>query len=89
MAADVDGGSTDACGIASLAVIPSSFGCGSVGDITTTLTVTDNNGGASTCTAVVTIEDNEPPVAVCTPYEAVLDSNGKYKYVAGRCDAAF
>src|SRR5690606_32797814 len=40
--ADVDGGSSDACGIASLSVSPSAFTCANIGANTVTLTVTDS-----------------------------------------------
>ena len=63
--ADVDGGSTDACGIASLDVSPNMFDCSNVGPNTVTLTVTDVNGNSSTCTATVTVEDSVPPVIAC------------------------
>jgi hypothetical protein len=55
-AAAVDNGSSDACGIASLALSQTSFGCAEVGGNSVTLTVTDNNGNLSTCTAMVTVE---------------------------------
>jgi len=54
VAADVDGGSTDNCGIAGLSVTPSTFTCADVGPNTVTLTVTDTSGNSSTCTAIVT-----------------------------------
>jgi hypothetical protein len=58
-ASDVDGGSNDACGIASRSVSPNSFDCSMVGDNTVTLTVTDNNGNTSDCTATVTVDDSQ------------------------------
>ena len=76
-AADVDGGSTDNCGIASLAVSPSTFDCSDVGANTVTLTVTDIHGNVATCTATVTVEDNVPPVAVCQNITIDLDVNGE------------
>ncbi|MCB0463683.1 MAG: lamin tail domain-containing protein, partial [Flavobacteriaceae bacterium] len=62
--ADVDGGSNDACGIASLSVFPNTFGCGDIGDNTVTLTVTDNNGNVSTCTTTVTVTGIIPTVSI-------------------------
>ncbi len=56
--AQVNNGSTDACGIASLSVSPSTFTCANLGPNTVTLTVTDVNGNVSTGTAIVTVTVN-------------------------------
>ncbi len=72
-AADVDGGSTDNCGIASMSVSPSTFDCSDVGDNPVVLTVTDIHGNSNTCTAIVTVEDVTPPVAVCQNITVELD----------------
>ena len=64
-AAQIDGGSNDACGIASLSVSPSSFNCGNLGGNTVTLTVTDNNQNPSTCTATVMVIDVIDPEITC------------------------
>ena len=86
-AADVDGGSDDACGIASLSVSPSTFDCADVGDNTVTLTVTDNNGNVSTCTTTVTVEDNVAPTAVCVaPFTVQLDASGNASITAADID---
>ena len=78
--ADIDGGSTDACGIASLEIdggnTTQDFDCSDVGTTTVTLTVTDVNGNVSTCDATVTIEDNVDPTAVCQDITVQLDANG-------------
>ncbi|MEY8867889.1 hypothetical protein AB9K24_00150, partial [Meridianimaribacter flavus] len=50
---DIDNGSNDACGIASMSLDQTSFDCSNVGANTVTLTVTDNNGNVSTCSATV------------------------------------
>jgi hypothetical protein len=84
--ADIDGGSTDNCGIASLTASPNSFSCADVGPNTVTLTVTDVNGNTSTCTATVTVEDNVPPTAVCMDITIQLDANGMASIVAGDID---
>jgi hypothetical protein len=54
---DIDGGSTDNCGIASIAISRSLFNCGNVGNNDVTLTVTDNSGNKATCIGVVTVLD--------------------------------
>ncbi|MDP2687083.1 MAG: ice-binding family protein, partial [Aequorivita sp.] len=48
-AADVDNGSTDNCGIASMTLDISSFDCSMTGANTVTMTVTDNSGNSTTC----------------------------------------
>ncbi len=75
-AADVDNGSNDACGIASLAIDNGSFTCANVGPNTVTLTVTDNNGNTSTCTSTITVEDNVLPNAIAQDLTIQLDANG-------------
>ncbi len=60
-ASQVNNGSTDNCGIATIAVDKTSFDCSNVGANTVTLTVTDVNGNSSTATAVVTVVDNINP----------------------------
>jgi Secretion system C-terminal sorting domain/HYR domain len=63
---DVDGGSNDACGIGSLMLDIDSFDCSNIGDNNVILTVTDENGNTSTCTAIVTVVETViPPTAVC------------------------
>ncbi len=64
-AADVNNGSNDACGIASISINKSSFNCSNVGSNTVTLTVTDVNGNSSTATSTVTVSDNITPTITC------------------------
>src|SRR5690554_2983728 len=85
-AADVDGGSTDACGIDSLSVSPSTFTCADVGANNVTLTVTDINGNVSTCVAVVTVEDNVSSTAICQNITIQLDSAGNATITAADVD---
>ncbi|MBK13027.1 MAG: hypothetical protein CL849_05790, partial [Crocinitomicaceae bacterium] len=73
---DIDNGSSDACGIASMSLDQSTFDCSHVGLNTVTLTVTDINGNASIATATVTVEDNISPVALTQNITVQLDSNG-------------
>ncbi len=53
--AQINNGSSDACGISSVTVNPSTFTCANLGSNTVTLTVTDVNGNISTGTAIVTV----------------------------------
>ncbi len=59
--AQVDNGSSDNCGIASIVVSKTNFSCADFGPNTVTLTVTDKSGNVSTGTAVVTVIDNILP----------------------------
>src|SRR5690606_7348083 len=74
-AADIDNGSNDACGIASLSLDVTEFDCNNVGANTVILTVTDNNGNISTATAVVTVEDNVDPVAIAKDITVQLNAS--------------
>jgi hypothetical protein len=53
---DIDNGSADNCGIASMSVSPNSFTCEDAGENMVTLTVTDIHGNVSSCNAVVTVQ---------------------------------
>ncbi len=54
-AAQIENGSTDNCGIATMSVSPANFSCVNVGTNTVTLTVKDASNNQSSCTATVTI----------------------------------
>ena len=75
IASQVDGGSTDDCGISSLAVNPSQFGCGDVGANTVVLTVIDNSSNMSNCTASILVYDTIAPTASCQ--SATISLNGQ------------
>ena len=62
---DIDNGSSDACGIASLSLSQTDFDCSHVGTNEVILTVTDVNGNQSTATATVTVEDDVDPTMYC------------------------
>jgi hypothetical protein len=85
-AGDVDGGSSDNVGIASLSVDTSAFTCADIGANTVTLTVTDTSGNTATCNATVTVEDNVAPVAVCQNITVQLDINGNVSITAAQVD---
>jgi hypothetical protein len=73
---DVDGGSSDACGIASYELDIDTFDCSNLGNTAVILTVTDVNGNQSSCSAIVTLEDNTPPVLVCNDTTVELNQDG-------------
>jgi hypothetical protein len=57
----LDNGSTDACGISMLELDQTNFSCTDVGEQIVTLTATDPNGNATSCTATVTVSDTIAP----------------------------
>ncbi|MDE5420216.1 HYR domain-containing protein, partial [Labilibaculum sp. DW002] len=87
LSSQLDGGSTDACGIQSVSAAQTTFDCSDVGANTVVVTVTDINGNASTCDATVTVEDNNAPSAVCSPLTITLDATGNYTLTSDNVDA--
>jgi Ni,Fe-hydrogenase III small subunit len=81
-AAQVDNGSNDACGIASIEVSKTTFDCSNYGENTVTLTVTDIHGNVSTATAVVTVEDHIAPLVITKSITISLDANGNASITA-------
>ena len=83
--ANVDDGSSDACGIQSMVLSKTAFTCS---DIATnpnvvTLTVTDNHGNTSTADANITVLDKLPPAVVGKDFSADLDANGTFSLTLG------
>ena len=83
-AADINDGSTDACGIASLTLSKSTFDCSNIGSNTVTLTVTDVNGKTATGTATVTVEDKTAPVVITRNLTIQLDATGTASITAAQ-----
>jgi hypothetical protein len=83
-AAQVDGGSSDACGIASRSLSMTDFECGDIGNQSITLTVVDNNVNSSSCTATVTVADNVAPQTLCQDLTVQLDDFGEGFLTAGQ-----
>ncbi|MFT5918911.1 MAG: PKD repeat protein [Granulosicoccus sp.] len=77
IAADIDNGSNDACGILPFSIAPSAFTCADVGTPQiVTLTVTDNNSNSNSCMSTISIVDNTPPNAVCQNITVHLNAGG-------------
>jgi sugar lactone lactonase YvrE len=75
-ASQVNNGSSDNCGIASVSVSPSAFTCANLGSNTVILTVTDVNGNTATRTAVVTVQDLIAPVVITKNITVQLGATG-------------
>lgn len=72
---DIDDGSTDNCGAVTLSVAPSNVTCAVLGNVSVTLTVTDNSGNTNTCSTVITVVDNLAPAIIC-PATATVTCGG-------------
>src|SRR5690606_25951443 len=81
-ASDIDNGSSDVNGIASMTLSQYDFDCSHVGDNTVTLTVTDVNGNPDSATAIVTVEDVTAPVVVTRNITIQLDATGNASVTA-------
>jgi hypothetical protein len=77
IAAQLDGGSSDACGPLVFSATPTVFTCSNVGaPIIVAVTVTDANLNASVCTSNVTVRDTIKPNAICQDVIVLLDATG-------------
>ena len=77
---DIDNGSNDACGIASLALSMVDFTCANLGPNTVVLTVTDVNGNIAKGNAIVTVVDVTAPVITASidPYKPTNNNDRSY-----------
>ena len=73
---EINNGSSDNCGIASMELNVYSFSCDDLGDNTITLTVTDGGANSQTVNATVVVQDNMNPFAVAQDITIELDENG-------------
>jgi gliding motility-associated-like protein len=83
-ATQVNNGSTDNCGIATMSVNQTAFTCANIGANTVTLTVTDVNGNTNTGTAIVTVIDAILPTVVTQNATVTLDANGQASITAAQ-----
>ncbi len=93
--ANINNGSSDNCGLSTLALSQTAFNCSNIGSSNTvTLTVTDVNSLVSSCTATVTVEDNQTPTINC-PSDQIfcsVDASGAivtYPAVTGSDNCTF
>ena len=61
----IDNGSSDGCGIATMSLDQTNFNCDQTGEITVTLSVIGNNQNSSNCQAIVTVMDEIAPILTC------------------------
>ncbi len=74
IAADIDGGSTDNCGVVSFSASITTFTCADLGPNNIIFTVDDGNGNSANCIAMVTITDTVAPVLTC-PADVVVNND--------------
>ncbi|WP_298543377.1 FG-GAP-like repeat-containing protein [uncultured Aquimarina sp.] len=84
--AQIDNGSSDACGIQSVSLDTTSFNCTNIGANTVTLTVTDVNGNSDTSTAIVTVEDIVTPIIITQDIIVQLDASGSASITPAQID---
>jgi hypothetical protein len=84
-AAQVNNGSTDACGIATMSINDTQFNCSELAGSPwpVTLSLSDVNGNSSSCLAYVTVKDAIAPTAVCEDVTVALGPSG---YAVVYCD---
>lgn len=85
-AAMIDNGSSDNCGVASLALDITDFDCTDIGANTVVLTVHDVNGNSAQGSATVTVEDNISPTVVTQNITVQLDANGQANITVAMID---
>ena len=84
--ADIDNGTTDACGAPALSLDISSFTCSEVGANTVYLIATDVNGNVDSASAVVTVIDTIKPSVVTQNINAYLDASGNVSITTADID---
>ncbi len=73
---DINNGSTDNCGIATIKLNKTSFSCSQNGVNNVTMVVTDVNGNIDSCVSLVTVIDTLKPTAVCKDTSIYLNGSG-------------
>ncbi len=73
---DIDGGSSDNCGLLTYQISQDTFNCDNIGVNIVILTIEDSDGNTDQCNATVTVSENINPVAICQDFAASLDADG-------------
>src|SRR6266498_3984434 len=84
MAAQVNNGSFDACGIQTLSLNKSTFLCSDAGPNTVKLIATDANGNTSSANATVTVEDHVAPTMLTKNITVQLSAGGNVTITAAQ-----
>src|SRR5947207_651160 len=86
VAADVDGGTTDACGPISLSIDKTAFTCANLGANTVKLTAIDGSLNSASADATVTVHDVTAPSVATKNIDVNLDATGHATIVAADVD---
>src|SRR5947207_5472525 len=86
VAADVDGGTTDACGPISLSIDKTAFTCANLGANTVKLTAIDGSLNSASADANVTVHDVTAPSVATKKIDVNLDATGHATIVAADVD---
>ncbi|MEP5233761.1 MAG: LamG-like jellyroll fold domain-containing protein [Cyclobacteriaceae bacterium] len=86
-AEDIDNGSSDNCGVASLSADISSFTCAEIGSNTVMLTTTDESGNSTTVETTVIVNDNTSPTVATQDITVSLDATGIVSITPADVDA--
>ena len=79
--AEIDRGSSDNCGIATITLSKSIFDCSNIGTNPVYLIITDVSGNVDSASALVTIKDTISPVIVNAPLDVAFGyCDAKYTY---------
>jgi len=78
----VDNGSYDICGIASITVSPNTFTCENLGENTVTLTVTNIAGASDSSEAKVTVVDRLQPELLCNTPDTIIPPDVPISFTA-------
>jgi hypothetical protein len=84
---DIDVGSNDACGMDTLFLSRTVFGCSDVGEQLVTLTGVDENGNTGTCAAIISVRDTVGPVMLCQSRTVTLSVFGTGSLSAAHVNA--